>query len=443
MPILHETSTARKVRDLLIALALLSPIPLGGYSAWISASYSLIVLVAVAVLVAAGLRTEVTWPPMRGSIRIAIVLYSVVLGWSVVQAVPLPLSIDGLAADIFGKVGAISDIPMLPSISIDRMATLGGVVTAAAYGAFLWCIASLVRQERAFHAYVSLCTVSLVIGIVAVAFDLAGIQKVLWIEKWIYHDVATGTFLHRNAYADYAGLGIIAAAVVYLSASGTGRRPAWMIALCGTSVAINALGLLLSESRAGIVCTAVAVVPLAIKWAIISKVRLSSLIFSALALFTAALATAFMMVPRLLDRLRIDALLDDNRWAVYRLAWRALTEAPLTGHGLSTFPSVYFQFLDADLYGSYFRRAHSTYLELAVDIGIPMALALMIAGAIVVVAAARGWRKPGREGVYATGALSAGLLLGLHNLADFTLYVPAIMLTALLMVGIGLSRRFA
>ena len=83
-------------------------------------------------------------------------------------------------------------------------------------------------------------------------------------------------------------------------------------------------------------------------------------------------------------------------------------------------------------------KAHNTYLELAAELGPPVAAALIFGlGWLVVRTLAASRRlKPGA----ALAAAGASVLVGVHSLADFSLQIPAVTATWLLLLGAGLGQ---
>jgi O-antigen ligase len=107
----------------------------------------------------------------------------------------------------------------------------------------------------------------------------------------------------------------------------------------------------------------------------------------------------------------------------------------LVGSGLGTFPTLYTQAQTAHLTG-FVNHAHSDYLELAADMGLPGAAVLFGGIAATLLAATRRSLAPGGgfDRVVALGAAGSLTAVLLHSLTDFNLYVPgnAVVLAAVL-----------
>src|SRR5476649_2252019 len=81
-----------------------------------------------------------------------------------------------------------------------------------------------------------------------------------------------------------------------------------------------------------------------------------------------------------MGRIGSQGLFDDARWSVYEFCVEAIRQRPLLGAGLGTFPDL-FPSLRADDSSSWgvWDYAHSTILEIAVEMGIPVTAVAVIA----------------------------------------------------------------
>jgi len=79
-------------------------------------------------------------------------------------------------------------------------------------------------------------------------------------------------------------------------------------------------------------------------------------------------------------RIGSQGLLDDARWSVYEFCIEAIRQRPLLGAGAGTFKNL-FPSLRADNFssGGVWDYAHSTILEIAVEMGIPVAVMIVLA----------------------------------------------------------------
>ncbi len=217
------------------------------------------------------------------------------------------------------------------------------------------------------------------------------------------------------------------ALVLALSAGGAllaerGRTPAALLAAAG--IVLAGLGLVLTGSMGGLLSLLVAGAYLLVPRAR----RLSWRVRAGLLLAVLLLATTFVAVrPRnLLDLGRPDHPLH-LRVGNWRGAVLAATERPTAGIGPGAFGAIYPRFRrpgDAETI-----YAHDSWLQLLAEGGIP-ALALLLLGGWALHRRLRGLSGPDRW-------IAAGIVaFVVHNLVDFTLYLPGIAVPAAALAGL-------
>jgi O-antigen ligase len=135
-------------------------------------------------------------------------------------------------------------------------------------------------------------------------------------------------------------------------------------------------------------------------------------------------------------------LLDDARWSVYEYCVEAIRQRPLLGAGAGTFADL-FPSLRADGFSGWgvWDYAHSTILEIAVEMGLPIAAMVVlaaIASLIILVRAAL------RSGDHSRGSFAAiagiALLSYLHAIVDFSLQIPGYLIPFAVLLGCGLAK---
>ena len=136
---------------------------------------------------------------------------------------------------------------------------------------------------------------------------------------------------------------------------------------------------------------------------------------------------------------RADAAIEENiRSDVFVMVNDAIKTSPWTGIGLGTFQDVFPAYRTGDLSSrGLWDKAHNTYLENALELGIPAALALHLAIGLGLLAAAGNLRSRGDRRRLAILGLSATLLVGLHAMVDFSLQMPAIALLYAALLGLS------
>lgn len=347
----------------------------------------------------------------------------------------------------------------LGSISVAPHKTISNAAFFLSHGAFFWLVFAYCDRRIKSVQLVRFC--GFVVALYAVygfIIFVSGNETILWYKKWANLGSLTSTFVNRNSFAAFAGLGLqclIAYAYYWLQdeliEGRTGRElyrhvvetaiaKAWWLPL---GIVVAATVILLTNSRGGFGTVAIAVFFL-ILLGRNSYQRAGGVVrrFFGFGTVLAVSVGLFALSGEMLEtRLQADATFD-QRFIVYPLIVEAIMDRPLTGFGLGTFDDVFRIYRDENV-TIYFDRAHNDYLELAITAGIPAA-AMLILAFIIIVAFLTGRLKFGAQyrSFLALG-ITSSIQLGLHSLVDFSLQIPAIsyMWCAILAASVSLANR--
>jgi len=435
----------------LLAVVLLSPLPFGAVGQWAWASLAL----ATALILC--LWSLEVWRgapvPRLGGFGGPLGLFALVLLWAAVQAWPgLPIA---LHHPIWATARSVLGQPLAGSVSVNPAATLHGIVRLAAYAAILFLAFAHCRDPaRARLAIIaSAVAVAAYAGYGLIVF-LGGSETILWFPKTAYIGDLTGTFVNRNAFAAYCGLGLLCLAA--LLRRGLSRRTevggpmrermrrhleflGGHGALClGASVAVT-VALLLTHSRGGLIAATIGLLVF-LGLTVASRAaprRRAALLGSVGAL--AAIALLAVSGEATLSRLFDSRLESELRIAIYERTLAAITDSPWTGTGLGTFRDVFQMYRTPAMERPLF-RAHNTYLENAVELGIPAAAALTAAVGWLAVACLMGALRRRRDAEFPCLAAAATALVASHALVDFSLQIPAVAALYFLILGAGCAQ---
>jgi O-antigen ligase len=164
----------------------------------------------------------------------------------------------------------------------------------------------------------------------------------------------------------------------------------------------------------------------------------------------AAMLVAFLVIATLYFAIggaglleRLGLLLDpeetEYRFPAYRLMLHAIADNPWLGVGYGAFEDAFKAYRAPPLV-VYFDTAHSTYLENALELGLPAAIALFVSIAWLGLIGLRGFLLRRPAGIYGWAAACASLLVGFHAAFDFSLQIPAIAVTYGAMLAIGCNQ---
>jgi O-antigen ligase len=282
---------------------------------------------------------------------------------------------------------------------------------------------------------------------------------VLWREKIAYRDVLTSTFINRNTAAVYFG----SCAVLWLlllSQHVRRRLPAGPIhwrsvprrllsempraeVLSFAMLFLCLAAMLMTNSRAGVVLSLMALV-VAFTVFFYRDLPRRGGIAAALAI-GGLFALIFLQIlgGNVSGRFDVQGLSDEGRLETYRSTLRMIADHPWFGSGLGTFRWSFpaYRSANVSMWGVW-DLAHSTPLELAADLGLPLAGLTILAWLIVLAVLIRGARIRRRDLIVPVGALAVAILGLAHSVIDFSLQIPGYAIVVFALVGAGLVQSF-
>jgi O-antigen ligase len=280
-------------------------------------------------------------------------------------------------------------------------------------------------------------------------------DMLLWTNKVSYRGYLTATFVNHNTAATFAGAGALLwfclafssvqslrFSTIRMLLSRTNEALALKIILRSAAALTCLFGLLLTGSRGGLACTAMGLV-VAMMLMAANKWKLPLWRMLALAVTASALTAIWVSST---GRIASQSLIDDNRLSVYYLSLQAISERPLLGAGAGTFPDLFPALRSSDLWTwGVWDYAHSTLLEIAFEMGIPIA-AIIAAGAVASVfilarAAATTSERADRRLLAAITGIAT--LSYLHSTIDFSLQIPGYYVVFVILLGCGLAKASA
>ncbi len=277
-------------------------------------------------------------------------------------------------------------------------------------------------------------------------------NMLLWAPKAAYFGSLTASFVNHNTAATYIGMGAIL----------------WLCLACQTlqSLSFNSLrllllipsnervvfklivrsgaalacffALLLTGSRGGLICSSLGLL-VALGLVISSKAKANSWYILGGA-GVALVATLGWLTQ--VGRIGSQGLLDDQRWSVYGYCIDAILQRPWLGSGAGTFADLFPSLRPPDFnkWGTW-DFAHSTILEIAVEMGVPIAVMIVCAAiASLYILARAALRSKGKSrGSFAAIAGIAALTY-LHSLIDFSLQIPGFFVVFWILLGCWLAQ---
>jgi len=135
-------------------------------------------------------------------------------------------------------------------------------------------------------------------------------------------------------------------------------------------------------------------------------------------------------------------LFDDGRWSVYGFCLDAISRHPYLGAGAGTFADLFPSLRIGDFKSwGVWDYAHSTILEIAVEMGVPIALIVTIGCAASLFILIRAALRSGERSRSLFSAVSGIAILSyLHSTIDFSLQIPGYLIPFAILLGCALAR---
>jgi O-antigen ligase len=442
----------------LLLLVSVMPLPFGSNRPWSWSLAGVVVglLLLLHALWAAGSRGRVL-RVAAGRIVIPLLIAAPAILWAAMQILPLPPDLAGRLADpLWARAGAALGADLTPRISSDPVATVGALMRLATeLGVFALAVMLLRSRRRARRALSWLAGAAALYALYGLIAFVATPGKLLWFERWAYQGDLTSTFVNRNSFATFAGLGLLANLALLaqrleeIAAEGGAGRGRLAALLGGApsamlrpalSVLLLASAILLSHSRGGFLSAGAGTAVL-LGLLLLAR-RLSGAAKLLVGIAGVAVVALTMVVSGGLTLQRLgETQLQEERADLYRIVATGIAARPWTGHGYGAFDLASRAYHDGSLFSDY-ERAHDDYLEAAFELGIPAASSLVAAIAYVALSCVWGVRRRRRDMVYPALGAAAAALVACHALVDFSLQIPAVAAWFAALLALGYSQSW-
>ena len=354
------------------------------------------------------------------------------------QLLRLPAEVVSALAPGLARLG----VHDLRTISVYPHVTAVALVRWGSYSAFLIAALELVRRRQTIT--IALATIGL-LGVVEAIYGIGnlflGNRYLLWIPRAAFEADASGTLVNRNHFAAL----LVLALPVLLARRWLGRASSSRGDEIGGTVlylvATTPIGLaiLLSHSRAGVLCLALSLV-LAGMLAPSDRIgRRSRLMLMVLGV--AILGYGFYAgLDPIAERFAAAAVETKRiRAALWSDTLRMARDFPLLGTGAGPFEATFPAYRTAMREQVAYAHAHQDYLELAAEGG------LVALGLVLIAVTAFAWRiahglRTQRGATRIALALLSAAVTGtlVHAAVDFPLHIPGLVYLLLLVAALAL-----
>jgi O-Antigen ligase len=363
---------------------------------------------------------------------------------------------------IWAKASELLGQPLPPSVSILRgesFYALGGQL-ANVLALVLGLVVGTDREyaRRALQVMAWAGAGYAVYGIADLLFDPTAI---LWREKIFNTESLTATFINRNTAAAYFGSCAVAW-LIMLMARVRGKLPAGPIVWAKlprhivsggsgeTQIAtrfamffVCVTAMFMTASRGGVLVSLFAMVVAVIVFLRRDLPRVISVLLAMVAAGFVALTLLQFLGGNVGSRIDAGGLVEQGRLAAYQSTLRIIADYPWFGTGSGTFISIFPAYRSGNIsIFSIWNLAHSTPLELATELGIPLTLVIAAGWIVAIIVLIRGTRRSRRDTIVPLAALAVSLIALLHSSIDFSLQVSGYAIVVFALVGVGLAQSF-
>jgi len=310
------------------------------------------------------------------------------------------------------------------------------------------------RNKYNFIIFRSIPIIATCYAVYGLAVYWGGNEYILWFPKERYVGALTSTFVNRNSFAAYLGIGVIISISLTLHMFSKrlpfGKKTdsrvtvselfmtfsnSWHMILISL---ILLTALLLTGSRGGTISTILGLVCLVYLHTSNSrttKLNRFAIIFVVLSL---ALFSGLNSGDLLSERLQQSNVINNERFEMYSTLLAAVKENLYTGTGLGTFKNVFPLFRGSNIETVFF-RGHNDYLELVLTSGIIGSLLLLGALLLLFLSILAEARNGSRHCIVTFSSLAITVQIASHSLLDFPLQIPAVSFLYTMILALALS----
>ena len=434
-----------------LGVALLAPLPLGANRPWAWALLSVLVGVLLILEAAASLSSQEN-PKFSVRIRGPLIIWLLVGLWGFLQATGTFFP-DTTVHPLWFDAAAINGVAANAVISLNPDASLTALMLFLSYGGIFWLSARFCSTHTNAEIVLKAIVFAQVIyAVYGLALFFTGSKTILWLDKWAYLNDVTSTFVNRNTYATFAGLGVLCTTAylfvlvqkdfkglltrreMFRAFSEAVFSKGWLPLL---GVLVTATALLLTHSRGGFLSTAVALLVLigGLSYSRMIPKQISKWVFASV-----SVATVFVLMMSgdvVIQRLENTSFDNSIRDEVYVQTIMAIEVEPLVGYGYGTFEQAFLPFKTDQIANRRWDKAHNTYLELSMELGVPATIALVVVFVMLLAVFINGLRHRSRRRVYAVIGIASIVLVAAHALVDFSLQIPGFTACFALILGMA------
>lgn len=430
------------------------PVPLAGNRPLFWSINALIVGVLLIIFLLRG-RLEDVQRTVFVLARWPLVLFSLLCLWIIIQIIPI--TPEGLHHPLWRDAAAMLQRPLAGRISLNPGAGYEALVKLATAAGVFWLTAHYCLSQRRAHRVCDILAFIITIY-AAIGLYFLNAETIFWYEKLAYRSDVTATFVNRNHFGTYAGIGLIVLLGCLirrgrdLCFSHRDRSTSLIDKLNDISLImvlqsgcflIVMVALIKTHSRGAVSWTILGLLTMIILFSIRARARLGWIIIGMGSLALPAAITLHLSGARLVDRLAMLQSDLSHRNLLNEISTHAAADHLWYGAGYGAFADLFPLYRDDRLAGrEVYTFAHNVYLETLLELGIigTILIAMLLLFLLYPIVKAV-WQRQFAFLIPIQGIALSVLIWG-HAYFDFSVQIPAVTLTYAALLGVSWGRSF-
>jgi len=364
----------------LLSILFLLPIPLGSNRPWAWSFFEICIFALTIYIV---FNNRKNYALGINSYFIAIYLWLGLLTFSLLQIIPLPESVVSLLSPT--AFAAFSDANASHYyLSVDPGQSVISLIKLLSYFCLFICVLVLVNSEKRIRlllfTMLASGTFQALYGSLEILLGATN-SAVFGLEV---PDVATGSFVYKNHYANFlmlclaAGIGLLVTSLekgkmstpkdFMRSVATTLLGSKAIVRIC---IALMVIGLVMSRSRMGNVAFFASMAIVGVLALVLIKNRSKGLSVLIISMFIVDLfiVSAYFGLERVKDRIAQTSIQQETRDEVIKDAFPMVSDYPLFGSGAGSFYSTFPSYQVTEV-GDFYDQLHNDYLQFAIEYGL-------------------------------------------------------------------------